>query len=212
MINRINSTNTASDEISGLFSRASEQLPADTLQWRLKEWLLLGTFLMNDRFSRVSQPTLIITGGRDRLLPSGQEGKRLLKILTQPNHHNKVVDLVEFPNKGHAILDRSFDLLPVLKSSAIFHDTFNTAGKNIQEVASASGLISTVKPASAISTKSSEPIDYFQPVPSDAEIAQIDNLVAPLEMLLSPVVFLSKAAGSSRLVRGLGPVPTGLQG
>ena len=51
MISRINSSNTAVDEVSVLlqsFSRASEQLPADTLQWRLKEWLLLGTFLMNE--------------------------------------------------------------------------------------------------------------------------------------------------------------------
>lgn len=56
-----------------------------------------------------------------------------------------------------------------------------------------------------------DPIDYDQPFPSEEEIAQIDNLVEPLVALLSPV-FLSKEKGSNRLVRGLGPVPTGLQG
>ena len=38
------------------------------------------------------------------------------------------VDLIEFPEKGHALLDGSFDLLTVIAASKVFQDISLSAG------------------------------------------------------------------------------------
>ena len=52
---RINSTDAAIKEMNELLSTGSklaDLMPPQTLRWRLNEWLLLGSFLMNDRSGR----------------------------------------------------------------------------------------------------------------------------------------------------------------
>ena len=55
---------------------------------------------MNDKFSKIKTPALIIIGQNDRLLPSKVEGRRLVSLM-----NNTKVELLEFVNTGHAILD-----------------------------------------------------------------------------------------------------------
>lgn len=87
-----------------------DALPADTLSWRLKEWLDTGNFLVKDLLSTIRTPSLILIGNEDRLLPSIREGPRLQRVMEKA-----YVDLKMYPGKGHAILDISFDLNKVLK-------------------------------------------------------------------------------------------------
>ena len=87
---------------------------------------------------------MIIIGGEDKILPSKEEGRRLLSILTEKSPHSKglpsqllrftfvckkmihsiavVVDLVEFPDRGHSMLDDSVNLLAVMAASMAFKD------------------------------------------------------------------------------------------
>ena len=56
IMNRINSTASARAEVENAIqigSQIMKLLPPSTLEWRLKEWLLLGSFLMNDRCLRL---------------------------------------------------------------------------------------------------------------------------------------------------------------
>jgi hypothetical protein len=53
---RINSTDAAIKEMNELLATGSklvDLMPPETLKWRLNEWLLLGSFLMNDRSGRL---------------------------------------------------------------------------------------------------------------------------------------------------------------
>ena len=70
---------------------------------------------MTHKYSLITTPTLIITGQNDRLLPSAREGQRLLNSL-----NNTKVELLEFKDSGHAILDGSIDLAEVMAKSKTF--------------------------------------------------------------------------------------------
>lgn len=126
---RINSTESAIQELNELAASSSlitDLLPPATLNWRLKEWLLLGNFLMEGKYEAITASTLIVTGTGDRLLPSRDEGRRLKDILSKrvvPAGGAPAVELREF-DSGHAILDDSFDLAKVMKSSKIFSEDF----------------------------------------------------------------------------------------
>lgn len=80
-------------------------LPADTLVWRLKEWLDTGNFLAKDVLAKITIPTLLLIGIEDRLLPSAREGPRLQRTIARA-----FVELKMFPGRGHALLDSTFDL------------------------------------------------------------------------------------------------------
>jgi pimeloyl-ACP methyl ester carboxylesterase len=96
------------------FIQLPSALPADTLSWRLQEWLDTGNYLVKDLFSSITSPTLLLIGLQDRLLPSAKEGPRLKKLLI----HSKYVELNTFPGKGHALLDQSFST----QLSSILHE------------------------------------------------------------------------------------------
>ncbi len=75
--------------------QAMRSLPQQVVSWRLS---LLKDFMVSDReLNRIKQPTLIIAGGADRLLPSIEEAQNLLKTL--PQAQMKVL-----PQSGHACL------------------------------------------------------------------------------------------------------------
>lgn len=118
IIDRINTTEDAIRELNLLFSasqKITELLPPATLEWRLRKWLGNGNYLMEKRYSNIVAPTLILIGAQDRLLPSRNEGRRLEDLLV-----NAVVDVREYPTKGHALLDGSIDLHEAIKKSKLF--------------------------------------------------------------------------------------------
>ena len=75
--------------------QAMRSLPQKVVSWRLS---LLKDFMVSEQeLTRIKQPTLIVAGGADRLLPSVEEAQKLLKIL--PQAQMKVL-----PRSGHACL------------------------------------------------------------------------------------------------------------
>jgi pimeloyl-ACP methyl ester carboxylesterase len=94
-------------EMQTVFEKVSDFFPADTLEWRRKHWLEVGSYLLvsGDVYYRVRAPVLLLMGGSDRLLPSSTEGARLKKLLTRTE-----VTVVDFRDKGHALLDGSIDV------------------------------------------------------------------------------------------------------
>lgn len=185
---------------------------------------------------------MIVIGGEDKILPSEEEGRRLLSILTDRSPHckgrltitrpidsslynvsffsdGKAVDLVEFPERGHSLLDGSFDLLSVMGATLTFQEFNLTDGgmdKAKEELSSSGGYLTSVstRPASPTTLPAPSPVHPVDPYevvyPSKEDLALADRFVEPLWALTSPV-FLSRDE-TGRVVRGLGPVPTGQQG
>jgi pimeloyl-ACP methyl ester carboxylesterase len=74
---------------------AMQTVPQQTSIWRIA---LLSQFQLSDaELQKIHQPTLIIAGAADRLLPSVAEAKRLMKLLPQAK-------LTVLPYSGHACL------------------------------------------------------------------------------------------------------------
>lgn len=78
--------------------------------WRVS---LLDRFdVQIEQLQQISQPTLVISSGSDRLLPSKVEGK----LLTQ---HIPGSQLYLIPEGGHAVLlERTIDLHEILRTCA----------------------------------------------------------------------------------------------
>eukprot|EP00898_Chlorokybus_atmophyticus_P001268 jgi/Chlat1/2141/Chrsp17S08743 len=74
----------------------TDLFPRDTLQWKLG-LLKEGAVFVNGRLSESTTPTLVLAAGRDNLVPSAKEGRRLRDTLPQ-------CTLREFPESGHALL------------------------------------------------------------------------------------------------------------
>jgi len=118
ILDRINSTEDALREIGELLESPNllaQMLPPATLRWRLSGWIRTGVHLMSDKYSEITVPTLILIGSRDRLLPSVREGYRLQEVMT-----STVVEVLEFPFNGHAMLDGSRNLSAILSGSRVF--------------------------------------------------------------------------------------------
>lgn len=74
---------------------AMRLLPPKVVSWRLS--LLRDFKFTQQELSNIEQPTLIIAGGADKLLPSVEEAKRLVKTLPQGK-------MTTLPKSGHACL------------------------------------------------------------------------------------------------------------
>ena len=106
------------EELKGLYSWGQvylRLLPQNTLRWRLSKWLSFGSACLKTRFEKISTPTLIMTSGSDRLIPSKDEGERLKDLLVSAK-----VDVINFPNRGHILLNSEFDLAAVFQKSFVF--------------------------------------------------------------------------------------------
>ena len=103
LIAGITSTETVVSALNDLieFGRSNtENISPETLNWRISKWFGVGASLMNEKYSQIVTPTLILIGKNDRLLPSRSEGKRLLKEMTS----SAKVELKEY-DIGHALLE-----------------------------------------------------------------------------------------------------------
>lgn len=75
--------------------KAMNSVPPRVASWRLS---LLKDFAVSARdLTSIKQPTLILASGRDGLLPSSEEAKRLIHFLPNAN-------VVSLPDSGHACL------------------------------------------------------------------------------------------------------------
>lgn len=89
--------------------RAMKSVSPQTVSWRLS--LLKNFSLPENQLRRLVQPTLLIAGGADRLLPSADEAERLSKGLPQAY---KVI----LPESGHAcLLEKDIQLYEIIKAA-----------------------------------------------------------------------------------------------
>ena len=184
IMDRINSTESALLELNNMFAMSkliTDMLPPETLNWRLSKWLATGSSLMSEKYSAITSPTLVIVGQNDRLLPSQSEGRRLQKVI-----NSTTVEVLEFQDTGHAILDGSLDLASILLNSRTFQPakapTVEVAYPSDEEIASAEKQIGPF-------------LKGFSPIFLSREAKSTE---------------LGKS--SQVVVRGLSSVPTGLSG
>jgi pimeloyl-ACP methyl ester carboxylesterase len=90
---------------------AMQSVPSSTVSWRLS--LLQDFALDHSQLSSLTQMVLLIASAGDRLLPSVEEGKRLVKSL--PN-----AKLVVLPDSGHScLLESDIKLAKMLRINVV---------------------------------------------------------------------------------------------
>jgi len=81
----------------GLIGRLLEELPQETLKFRVEQWLQEGKRTVKDANLRtVNTPVLLLAGGQDALLPSAEEAHRLAALLP-------AAQVTVLPFCGHAL-------------------------------------------------------------------------------------------------------------
>nr|ACH63234.1 esterase/lipase/thioesterase family protein [Rheum australe] len=105
-----------SANLTGLLPRLSvlsDIIPKDTLLWKLK-LLKSAAAYTNARLRRVKAQVLILASGKDNLLPSGEEAKRLSSVLKDCTVRN-------FKENGHTLLlEDGINLLTVIKGTEMY--------------------------------------------------------------------------------------------
>ncbi|KAG4938308.1 hypothetical protein AAZX31_16G048200 [Glycine max] len=90
-------------------------LPKETLVWKLK-MLKSASAYAHSRLYAIKAQTLILCSGNDQLLPSQQEGERLLELLPKSK-----CQLRKFDDSGHFLfLEDSIDLVTIIKGTSYY--------------------------------------------------------------------------------------------
>ncbi|KAL8199507.1 hypothetical protein R6Q57_013075 [Mikania cordata] len=113
------------EEISKVIEAMSSDLPglnevfsAETLVWKLR-LLDSACSYTNSRLHAVKAQTLILSSGKDQLLPSKQEGERLHRLIPKS-------DIRIFDDSGHMLfMDHDHDLVTILKSASFYRRSRN---------------------------------------------------------------------------------------
>ncbi|KAJ3702049.1 hypothetical protein LUZ61_005754 [Rhynchospora tenuis] len=96
-----------------LLSELAEIIPKETLVWKLK-LLKSAAAYTNSRLHAVKAPVLVLTSGKDNLLPSVAEGDRLFSTL-------KNCKVRHFKDNGHTLLlEDGANLLTVIKGAGMY--------------------------------------------------------------------------------------------
>jgi pimeloyl-ACP methyl ester carboxylesterase len=96
------------------FHILQDRLPEATVTHRIRQWLAVGTQVINPRLGELRVKTVIVAGNEDKMLPTKQESTRLLSII--PNSTK-----IELRNSGHFTLDDRVNLTHmILEESNIF--------------------------------------------------------------------------------------------
>ena len=186
IIDRIKTIDDFVYEANLLYNSSQEMtniLNPETLQWRLSKWLESGSFLLKGRYKEIKVPTLILIGSNDRLLPSLSEGRRLEEELV-----NTEVDLIEFRDKGHALLDDSFNLEEVIMKSKIFSSSIPVKPPNFDIEFPSKDDISGLNKQLDFLIKGTSPI--FLSVGGDKKIRRGIKSVPTGKELGRPVLFV----------------------
>lgn len=118
------STVTNSEELSATlesmvagFGILDSSLPAESIEFRVGKWLPVGTTVVNPRLSKLDVPTLIVAGQDDNMLPTKEEGNRLVDIMPDAVKLN-------VRGSGHFVLDDRVNLTKAIIESTNI-DPFN---------------------------------------------------------------------------------------
>ncbi|KAL9331182.1 hypothetical protein ACSQ67_000792 [Phaseolus vulgaris] len=88
-------------------------LPKETLEWKL-HMLKSASAYAQSRLYAIKAQTLILCSGNDQLLPSQQEGERLLNLLPKCEYR-------KFDDSGHFLfLEGSIDLVTIIKGTSYY--------------------------------------------------------------------------------------------
>ncbi|CAK9175161.1 unnamed protein product [Ilex paraguariensis] len=99
--------------LTSYVSVLTDSLSVEMLLWKLK-MLKSASAYANSRLHAIRAQTLLLSSGRDQLLPSQDEGERLCKML--PN-----CEIRKFNESGHALfLEEAFDLVTVIKGASFY--------------------------------------------------------------------------------------------
>lgn len=96
----------------------SDIVPKETLLWKLK-MLRSAALYANSRLHAVKAEILLLASGKDRMLPSSEEAKHLLKVL--PNCRVRY-----FKDSGHTLLlEYNINLTTLIKSTNLYRRSNN---------------------------------------------------------------------------------------
>ncbi|KAL7538189.1 hypothetical protein ACHAWF_006012 [Thalassiosira exigua] len=85
------------------FGLLADNLPAEVIEHRVGQWCVVGSQVVNPRLSKLNVSTLFIGGDDDNMLPTKEEGDRLVSLM--PDCTSMSVN-----DAGHFILDDRFNL------------------------------------------------------------------------------------------------------
>ncbi|KAK4712737.1 hypothetical protein R3W88_007250 [Solanum pinnatisectum] len=98
---------------SSYLSVLADVLPVETLFWRLKILKSAASFV-SSRLHAVRAQTLVLSSGKDHLIPCPEESEKLRKVL--PN-----CEIRRFNNSGHALLlEADFNLITVIMGANFY--------------------------------------------------------------------------------------------
>ncbi|KAG7353590.1 lysophospholipase [Nitzschia inconspicua] len=95
-----------------LFQITSEFLPPGLLEHRIKNWLMVGTSIVDSRLSQLDIPSLVVVGTADQLISSKNEADRLTKLLPQ-------AEKLQVREAGHFVLDDNVNLTEAILYSKL---------------------------------------------------------------------------------------------
>jgi pimeloyl-ACP methyl ester carboxylesterase/1-acyl-sn-glycerol-3-phosphate acyltransferase len=105
-----------------MFRITSEFLPPSLLEHRIKNWLLVGTAVVDSRLNQLDIPSLIVVGTDDQLISSKNEADRLTKLLPH-------VEKLSVRDSGHFVLDDNVNLTEAILYSKLDPLRFNETKK-----------------------------------------------------------------------------------
>ncbi|KAM7509303.1 hypothetical protein LguiA_019756 [Lonicera macranthoides] len=99
--------------LSSYISGLVDALPVETLLWKLK-MLESASAYANSRLHAVKAQSLILTSGKDQLLPSQEEGERLRSMLPK-------CEIRTFNDSAHSLLlEDGLDLVTIIKGASYY--------------------------------------------------------------------------------------------
>ncbi|XP_021845114.2 phytyl ester synthase 2, chloroplastic isoform X2 [Spinacia oleracea] len=99
--------------IISYYSVVTNILSVSTLLWKIEMFMTASAYA-NSRLHAVKAPTLILSSGKDRLLPSLEEGERLIRVLSN-------CDIRKFKDNGHFLfLEDGVDLVYTIKGTCFY--------------------------------------------------------------------------------------------
>ena len=113
-------TRTSVDELSDVlttmrdgFGILADNLPAKVVEHRVGQWCNVGSDVVNPRLKNLQTPTLFIGGDEDSMLPTKEEGERLVKLMPDCTS-------MSVKDAGHFILDDRFNLTEAIIEASFY--------------------------------------------------------------------------------------------
>lgn len=157
------------------FGILADNLPAKVVEHRVSQWLPVGCSVVNPRLDQIDISTLVIVGEDDKMLPTKEEGNRLVKAM-------KNCTSLSVKGSGHFVLDDRFNLTEAIIDAPF--DPFNNKKED---------------------KKKYDPITDWKPPSAEDVREAVDSRVKPLRALTSPKFFSTGSDGKRRVGLGQVP-------